>query len=193
MQLGVNYANLVRGETFLDALDLREAHALAAGRSARTAGREDRDLAAERAALSPAAADLSRARRGGDFRHPGFGLRAADQSAGLSAPKARRSSRPAMLAARIIEEIKALRFEAAPPVISLTFTGDLAEPDKIVGRSRGLGRAHPRGRTTSSRASISRPSYRDGVRRSEATHRHRCRRLAARAAATIGPRRARRS
>lgn len=38
---------------------------------------------------------------------------------------------PVQMIARVIEELKALKFEAAPPVLAVTFSGDLAEPEKV--------------------------------------------------------------
>jgi hypothetical protein len=130
VQLDVNYANLARGQAFLDALDLREATLSLPVDPGEPKGAKI-EISRLNARLFLPLQQIYLAHAEAEV----FGLQVS-VSGRLINPQAFRpqtsehhASGP--LAARIIEKIKALRFEAAAPVISLTFTGDLAEPEKI--------------------------------------------------------------
>ncbi len=131
-QLGVNYANLARGQTFLDSLDLREA-----------------TLALPVDPADPGGAKIEVSRLNARLFLPQQQIYLAHAEAMVFGVQLSVSGRlinpqvfrprggaggqgaPGRIAARIIEEIKSLKFEGAPPVISLTFSGDLAEPEKL--------------------------------------------------------------
>ena len=130
VQLDVNYANLARGEAFLDALDLREATLSLPVDPAEPQGAKI-DISRLNARLFLPLQQIYLAHAEAEV----FGIQIS-ASGRLINPQAYRMEpgerrAPGEMAARIIEEIKALSFEAAPPVISLTFTGDLAEPEKV--------------------------------------------------------------
>lgn len=130
VQLDVNYANLLRGEAFLDALDLREATlSLPIDPTKPQGAKIDVSRLNARLFLPPQQIYLAHAEA------EVFGVQIS-ASGRLINPQAFRirtneSRAPGKLAERIVGEIKELNFEEAPPVISLTFTGDLAEPEKI--------------------------------------------------------------
>ena len=131
MSLQVNYANLARGEPFLDALDLREAKLAlpidpADPRSVRIAVARLNArlfLPPQQVYLAHAEAEV-------------FGIQIA-ASGRLINPQAfpRKPDEPrhppGAWLLRAIEELQALRYEAAAPTLSVTFTGDLATPEKI--------------------------------------------------------------
>jgi hypothetical protein len=131
MQLGVNYAALARGENFLETLDLREATLSLPVDPTKPGGpRVEISRLNARLFLPPQQIYLARAEA------EVFGIQVS-ASGRLINPQIfwqqkAPGAAPGDLAARIVEEIKALTFEGPPPMISLTFTGDLAEPDKIV-------------------------------------------------------------
>ncbi len=130
VQLGVNYANFTRGQVALDSIDLREATlALPVDPSERNGPKIEISRLNARLFLPPQQIYLAHAEA------EVFGI-LVSASGRLINPQAYRpgpegAATPATLATRIVEEIKELQFEAAPPVISLTFSGDLAEPEKI--------------------------------------------------------------
>ena len=128
MVLQVNYANLARGKPFLDALDLRDASL-----SLRL---DPADSRGQRIAIAKLNARL--------FLPPQqvylayaeaevFGVR-VHASGRLINPQHFRPQPSAPFMAqleRLAAEIAALQFEDEPPLVSLTFSGDLAQPEKI--------------------------------------------------------------
>ena len=131
MSLQVNYANLARGEPFLDALDLREAKlALPVDPSDARSPRIEVARLNARLFLPPQQIYLARAEA------EVFGIRVS-ASGRLINPQAfpkkpdeeQKSASP--LIARVIEELKALKFETTAPTLSIIFSGDLATPEKI--------------------------------------------------------------
>lgn len=130
VQLGMNYASLARGQVSLDSLDLREATlSLPVDPTQRQSPKVEISrlnarlfLPLQQIYLAHAEAEI-------------FDVQVS-ASGRLINPQAFRPARggqtaPGWLASRVVEEIKALQFEGAPPVISLTFSGDLAEPEKV--------------------------------------------------------------
>ena len=131
MVLQVNFANLIRRKTFLDALDLHDAN-----------------LSLPLDPKKPRGPKIEIARLNGRLFLPPqqiylayadaevFGLHVS-ASGRLIHPQAfslAADSRNALtpeLVARIFDEIKAIQFEGGPPEVSLTFSGDLAQPDQI--------------------------------------------------------------
>lgn len=131
IQLGVNYAALARGENFLETLDLRDATlSLPVDPAKPNRARVEVSKLNARLFLPPQQIYLARAEA------EIFGIQVS-ASGRLINPQIfweqkAPGAEPGDLAARIVEEIKALNFEAAPPMISLTFSGDLARPEKVV-------------------------------------------------------------
>jgi AsmA-like C-terminal region len=131
MVLQVNYANLVRGKPFLDALDLRDANLSLQIDPAKSRGpRIEVAKLNARLFLPPQQIYLASAEA------EVFGVRV--HAAGrLINPQTFRPKPgekgvpPLALFERIAGEIAALKFEAEPPLVSLTFSGDLAQPDKV--------------------------------------------------------------
>ena len=131
MVLQINFANLMRGKPFLDALDLHDAN-----------------LSLPLDPEKPRGPKIEIARLNGRLFLPPqqvylayadaevFGLH-VNASGRLIHPQAFRlsaNSRQAFspgLVARIFEEISAIKFEGEPPVLGLTFSGDLAAPEQI--------------------------------------------------------------
>jgi len=130
VQLDVNYANLVRGQTFLDALDLRETTlALPIDPEQPQGAKIEISRLNARLFLPPQQVYLAHA----EAEIFGLQISASGRLINPQAfrPKGAGGKSPVALAARVIEELKALRFEGSPPVISLTFSGNLAEPEKV--------------------------------------------------------------
>ncbi|HSI14018.1 MAG TPA: AsmA-like C-terminal region-containing protein [Chthoniobacter sp.] len=131
MVLQINYANLIRGKTFLDALDLRDANISLPvdpqkphGHKIEIAHLNGRlFLPPQQIYLAYADAEV-------------FGLHVS-ASGRLIHPQAFQLSSNSRSAAasewitRFFEELSAIKFESGPPVVSLTFSGDLAQPDQI--------------------------------------------------------------
>jgi hypothetical protein len=131
MVLQVNYANLIRGKTFLDALDLHDAN-----------------LSFPLDPQKPRGPKIEIARLNGRLFLPPqqfylayadaevFGLH-VNASGRLIHPQAFPLSEasgnrlPPDLVTRIFDELKGIKFEGGPPEVSLTFSGDLAQPDQI--------------------------------------------------------------
>jgi hypothetical protein len=130
VQLGVNYANLARGRTFLDTLDLRDATlALPVDPKEPQGAKIEVSRLNARLFLPPQQIYLAHA----EAEVFGILISASGRliNPQVFRPAAGTSGAPGPLATRIIEEVKALSFDGAPPVISLTFSGDFAEPEKI--------------------------------------------------------------
>jgi hypothetical protein len=132
IRLVINYANLLRGEPFLEALDLREARlALPVDtRNPRGAAIEVNNLSG-RLLLPPQQVHLSR------LEAELHGMRVS-ASGVLIYPKGFRLQEGDVRQRRLVEvveqwvrELKALRFEQEPPHLDLRFGGNLAEPDTI--------------------------------------------------------------
>ena len=128
MVLQVNYANFARGKLFLDALDLREASLSLRLDNAKSHGQriEIRKLNA-RLFLPPQQIYLAHA----DAEIFGVRVHAAGRLINPQTFRPKASDHDFALIERIAAEIAALKFEAEPPVVSVTFSGDLAQPDKI--------------------------------------------------------------
>lgn len=131
MALQVNYANLVRGKPFLDALDLRDASISLPLDPQKPRGQslEISKLNA-RLFLPPQQIYLAHAdavilglhvSASGRLIHP-EAFRSGTGSEGPFSPE---------VVARIFEEVQAVKFEGEAPVVSLTFSGDLAEPEHL--------------------------------------------------------------
>lgn len=131
MRLQVNFANLARGELFLDSLDLRDANlALPLDPSDPRSERVEVTRLNARVFLPPQQFYLAHAEA--DI----YGVRASasgrliNTSAFWKGPPGPQRKPPAFLT-RIIEEMRELKFEGAPPTLAVTFTGDLAKPAEV--------------------------------------------------------------
>jgi hypothetical protein len=131
MILQVNYANLARGKTFLDALDLRDATLSLPLDPAKPRGQHiDVSQLNARLFLPPQQIFVAHAdavilgvqvNASGRLINPqAFRMNAGDGGGGAKE-----------IFARIASEIQALKFEAEPPVIRLTFSGDLADAENV--------------------------------------------------------------
>ncbi len=131
MALQVNFANLMRGKTFLDALELRDANLSLPldpdeprGPKLDIAGLNARlFLPPQQIYLAHADAEIFgvRVSAAGRLIHPqAFRL-----------PAERRETISPGWIARLVEEIGTLNFEGEPPVLNITFSGDLAQPEQI--------------------------------------------------------------
>jgi len=146
MTLRVNLAHLARGEPFLDALDLREANLAlpidpADPRSVRVeVARLNARLflPPQQVYLAHAEAEIFgiRVSASGRFIHPEALRRKPEE----------KPARPPAFLTPLIEELRALVFEGAPPTLSLTFSGDLAEPERIFVEAAFQGERIQRGR-----------------------------------------------
>lgn len=127
--LQVNYASLIRGKTFLDAFELRSAKLSIPLDPAKPRGRrvEIPKLDA-RVFLPPEQIYVARA----DVEIGGVQISASGR---LIHPESFRAKTHGVLPIAAIEailaELEACKFEAQPPVVSITFTGDLAESEKL--------------------------------------------------------------
>ena len=131
MVLQVNYANLVRGKAFLDALDLRDASlSLRLDSPNSRAQRIGVAKLNARLFLPPQQIYLAHA----DAEVFGVRVHATGRLINPQAfrAKAGENGLPGLaLIAQIAGQIAALTFEDEPPLVSVTFSGDLAQPDKI--------------------------------------------------------------
>jgi hypothetical protein len=131
MVLQINFANLIRGQPFLDALDLVDANLSLPLNPEKPRGQKIEIarlngrlfLPPQQIYLAYADAEVFglHVNASGRLIHP--------QAFGLLANSRKALSRD--LVSRVIEEINAIKFEGAPPVVSVTFSGDLAEPDQV--------------------------------------------------------------
>ena len=131
MVLQINFANLMRGQTFLDALDLHDANLSLPldpekphGQKIEIARLNGRlFLPPQQIYLAYADAEVFglHVNASGRLIHP--------QDFRLSA-NSRKALTPEVVA-RVVEELNATKFEGNPPVVSLTFSGDLAEPEQV--------------------------------------------------------------
>ncbi len=131
MALQVNYANLARGKTFLDALELRDANLSLPLNPEKPRGPKiDISRLNARLFLPPQQIYLAHA----DAEIFGLRVSAAGRIIHPQAFRLKAGSRETIspeVIARIFDEIAALKFEGEPPVVNVTFSGDLAEPDQI--------------------------------------------------------------
>ncbi len=128
MVLQVNYANLVRGKAFLDALDLRDATlSLRLDPAGSRGPRIEVAKLNARLFLPPQQIYLAHA----DAEIFGVRVHAAGRLINPQAFRPKAGDKGIALIERIAEEIAALKFEAEPPLVSVTFSGDLAQPDKV--------------------------------------------------------------
>ncbi len=131
MRLQVNLANLARGEPFLDALDLREANlALPLDPADPRSVRIEVARLNARLFLPPQQVYLSRAEARIFGIHVSASGRLINPEALRKKPDKKPEKPPAFLT-HLIEELRGLKFEAAPPTLAVTFTGDLAAPEQI--------------------------------------------------------------
>jgi len=131
MALQVNFSNLVRGNPFLDALELRDANLSLPLNPEKPRGPkiEIAHLNA-RLFLPPQQIYLAHA----DAEIFGLHVTAAGRLIHPEAFRLKFGSREAIspdLVARIFDEINGLKADSEPPVANVTFSGDLAEPDQI--------------------------------------------------------------
>jgi len=131
MVLQINFSNLIRGKTFLDALDLHDANLSLPLNPEKPEGQKIEIarlngrlfLPPQQIYLAYADADVFglHVSASGRLIHPQAFRLSASSSEALS---------PALVS-RIVEELNAIKFEGGPPAVSLTFSGDLAEPGQI--------------------------------------------------------------
>lgn len=136
MRLVINWANLVQGKTFLDALDLKKATLSlpidpekARGPKIDITGLSGRlFLPPQQIYLSRLEADLYGVHltASGRLINPQK-FRPANTSDGLN------TSAAGAVAATIIEQLQALKFAGAPAEMTLHFSGDFAVPEKMFG------------------------------------------------------------
>lgn len=131
MALQVNFANLMRGKTFLDALELRDAN-LSLPLDPENPRGPKLEIARlnARLFLPPQQICLAHA----DAQIFGVNVSAAGRLIHPEAfrliPRTPQATSPEWMQ-RIFTEIGAWRFEGAPPMVHVAFSGDLAEPDRI--------------------------------------------------------------
>ena len=131
MVLQVNYANLARGKPFLDALDLRNASLSLRLDPGKSRGQRI-GIAKLNARLFLPPQQLYLAHAEAEV----FGVRvhAAGRLINPQAFRAKAGEKgvPGLaLIGQIAGQIAALTFEDEPPLVSVTFSGDLAQPDKL--------------------------------------------------------------
>jgi hypothetical protein len=129
MVLQVNFSNLIRGKTFLDALDLHDASLSLPLDPEKPHGRKI-EITRLNGRLFLPPQQIYLANLDADV----FGLHVS-ASGRLIHPQAFRlsanSGQALAQVARIVDQINGIKFESEPPVLSLTFSGDLAEPEQI--------------------------------------------------------------
>jgi hypothetical protein len=128
--LGINYANALRGETFLDTLDLRDTSLSLPLDPANPRGPKVEItrlnarlyLPPQQVYLASMEAEIHglRVQASGRLIHP-QAFRPKREQAGSSGE----------LAARILEGLKAVKPDGDKPVLSVDFTGDLEKPDEL--------------------------------------------------------------
>lgn len=135
MRLVINWANLIRGKTFLDALDLRDARLSLPLDPKETRGpKVEITRLSGRLMLPPKQVYLS------NLEAELYGIRVTasgrlvnpqnlTESLRHQDPSAKNTSADTI--ARIIDELLALKFEGEPPVLDVRFSGDLAHHDTL--------------------------------------------------------------
>ncbi len=131
MALQVNFANLMRGKTFLDALELRDAN-LSLPLDPENPGGPKIEIARlnARLFLPPQQIYLAHA----DAEIFGVNVTAAGRLIHPEAFRLKSGTRETALPAwmtRVFDEVTAWQFEGEPPMVHIAFSGDLAEPDQI--------------------------------------------------------------
>ncbi len=140
VNLGINYSNALRGQPFLDFIDLRDTHlALPLDSKDPRGPKIEVSQLNARLFLPPQQVYLARA----EAEIYGVQVYATGR---LINPQALAKSGggivlPKELIARVIEEVKALQAEAEPPVLRLQGSGDLAKPEEIFAEARLSGAA----------------------------------------------------
>ena len=172
MQLGVNYAALVRGQNFLQTLDLREATLSLPVDPEKPAGARV-EIARLNARLFLPPQQIYVARAEAEILGIQVSVSGRLLNPQIFWEQKAEGAAPGDLAARIVEEIQSLTFEAGPPVISLKFSGDLAEPEKFV-VDLAVWAERIRRRELRAAKSLRRGRLSRGRGRSQAVHRHRC-------------------
>lgn len=131
MVIEVNYANFVRGKTFLDALDLRDARLSLPLNPAKPRGpRLEIARLNARLFLPPQQIYLASA----EAEVAGVRVQASGRLINPQAfhPQNAPKSRTLVgMIERIVAEIGALKFEAEPPTLSVSFSGDLADAGRV--------------------------------------------------------------
>jgi hypothetical protein len=131
MVLQVNFANLVRGKTFLDALDLHDANISLPLDPQKPQGHKIEIARLNgRLFLPPQQIYLAYADAEVFGLHVNASGRLIHPQAFHFSAKSRNALTPDLVS-RIFEEINAIKFEGGLPEVSLTFSGDLAQPDQI--------------------------------------------------------------
>jgi len=132
--LVINYANLIRGRTFIDALDLHDANLdVPLDPTQRDSPKIEIRHLSGRLFLPPQQIYLSRL----EADVYGLHLRASGRLIHPQSFRISKSNDPdsasesVEIAKRVIAELNALHFEGSPPQIDLRFSGDLAEPEKV--------------------------------------------------------------
>lgn len=145
MLLVINYANLFRGEPFLEALDLRDARlAIPLDRKNPRGPAAEISKLSGRLLLPPQQIYLSRL----DAELYGIHVSASGRLVNPQAFKPKTDttgSDKVALIGRIIDEFKGMRYEAEPPQLALRFSGDLAQPGDVFVEASLVGRKIRRG------------------------------------------------
>jgi len=132
MRLVINWANLIHGKTFLDALDLREATLALPLDPKQPGGRRiEVSRMSGRLFLPPQQIVLSR------FEAELYGIRVSASGRIVNPQEARKkkppegAKQPESAIAAVIDELRALKYEGDAPVLDLRFSGDLARPETV--------------------------------------------------------------
>ncbi len=139
MSLGLNYANALRGEAFLDTLDLRDARlSLPVDPTKPNGIKVEISKLNARLFLPPRQIYLARA----EAEIKGVRIYVAGR---LINPQSFQPGEetgrfiPVHLVERILEELGDTKFEGAPPLLTIEFTGDLARPEEVLVKARLTG------------------------------------------------------
>lgn len=133
VRLVINYANLLQGRTFIDALDLRDANLDVPLDPAKRSGPklEIRHLSGllllpqKQIYLSRLEADLYGihiSASGSVINPQSIALFSADKNKGDDRTE---------LFADVIDQLKSMKYDGAPPQVAIRFRGDLAKPDEL--------------------------------------------------------------
>lgn len=131
MLLGVNYAGASRGESFVDSIDLREAHlSLPLDQRAPDGAKIEITKLNARLFLPPEQIYLAH----GEAEVFGLRISATGRLINPHVFMAKHGRNRTELAgvALFLRELKQVRFDGAPPVLSVQFSGDLASPEEIM-------------------------------------------------------------
>lgn len=130
MQLGVNYAQAIRGGGFLDSVDLREARlSLPIDPDNPDSPKIEASRLNARLFLPPQQIYLAR----GEAEIFGVQVYATGRLINPAAFLGRHESNPATSTriSAVLELLQSLRYPGKPPVLSLEFSGDLARPEEM--------------------------------------------------------------